>query len=51
VTQDADIFVDAQSIERTILLLEDAGFRREGFERPAGFKGYSDISIQKIEAI
>jgi len=46
VTQDVDFVVASDSIERTVLLLEDAGFRSEKFEWSINFRGRSAVSIQ-----
>ena len=46
VTQDVDIVVAAQEIERAVRLLEAAGFRSERFEWSVNFRGQSRISIQ-----
>ncbi len=46
VTQDVDIVVAAPEIERSVHLLEEAGFRSERFEWSVNFRGQSRISIQ-----
>ncbi|MBU4212971.1 MAG: nucleotidyl transferase AbiEii/AbiGii toxin family protein [Kiritimatiellae bacterium] len=46
VTQDVDIVVASDSIERTVALLEEAGFRSERFEWSINFTGRSTVSIQ-----
>ena len=46
VTQDVDFVVAVEAIERTVSLLEEAGFRSERFEWSINFKGRSAISIQ-----
>jgi hypothetical protein len=46
VTQNVDFVVAVEGIERTISLLEEAGFRSERFERPVNFRGHSAIRIQ-----
>jgi hypothetical protein len=46
VTQDVDFVVAVESIERTVSLLEEAGFRSERFDWSVNFKGRSAISIQ-----
>jgi len=46
VTQDVDFVVAAESVERTVSLLTDAGFRPEKFEWSVNFKGHSAVSIQ-----
>ncbi|MDI9430608.1 MAG: nucleotidyl transferase AbiEii/AbiGii toxin family protein [Planctomycetota bacterium] len=46
VTQDVDFVVATNAIERTISLLEGAGFRAERFEWSVNFKGQSRVSIQ-----
>jgi len=48
VTQDVDFVVASDSIERTVLLLEEAGFRSEKFEWSINFQGRSAVSIQLI---
>lgn len=46
VTQDVDFVVAAESIERTVSLLAEAGFNPERFEWSVNFKGHSAVSIQ-----
>src|SRR3989304_7397332 len=46
VTQDVDFVVAADAIERTISLLEEAGFRSERFDWSVNFQGRSTVSIQ-----
>jgi len=46
VTQDVNLVVAADDIERAIALLEEAGFRSERFEWSVNFKGQSKITIQ-----
>jgi len=46
VTQDVDIAVASDAIERTVSLLEQAGFRSERFEWSIIFKGCSAVVIQ-----
>ena len=46
VTQDVDFVVAAESIERTISLLTEAGFTPEKFDWSVNFKGHSAVSIQ-----
>jgi len=46
VTQDLDFVVAADAIERTVSLLEDAGFRSERFDWSVNFQGRSTVSIQ-----
>lgn len=46
VTQDVDFVVASDSIERTVLLLEEAGFHSEKFEWSINFRGRSAVSIQ-----
>ncbi len=46
VTQDVDFVVAAEAIERTVTLLEEAGFTAERFEWSINFKGRSKVSIQ-----
>ena len=41
-----DFVVVAELVERTVSLLEDAGFRPERFEWSINFKGRSAVSIQ-----
>jgi hypothetical protein len=45
-TQDVDFVVAAEDVERTITILEEAGFRSERFEWSLNFKGRSVVSIQ-----
>ena len=46
VTQYVDIVVAAEAVEKTISLLEEAGFHGERFEWSVNFKGHSVVSIQ-----
>jgi hypothetical protein len=46
VTQDVDLVVAADAVERTVALLEQAGFRSERFEWSINFKGRSAVTIQ-----
>jgi len=46
VTQDVDIIVSSDAVERVVSLLEQAGFRPERFEWSVNFKGQSAVSIQ-----
>lgn len=46
VTQDVDIVVVSDAVERAAALLEKAGFHAERFEWSINFKGQSAISIQ-----
>jgi hypothetical protein len=46
VTQDVDFVVAAESIERVVSLLEEAGFQSEKFQWSINFKGHSAVSIQ-----
>jgi len=46
VTQDVDFVVAADAIERTVSLLEDAGFRSERFDWSINFQGRSKVSLQ-----
>jgi hypothetical protein len=46
VTQDVDFVVAADAVERTVALLEQAGFRSERFEWSINFKGRSAVTIQ-----
>ena len=46
VTQDVDLVFAAEAVERTVSLLEEAGFHSERFEWSINFKGRSDVSIQ-----
>lgn len=46
VTQDVDFVVAAESTERVVSLLEEAGFRSERFEWSVNFKGRSAVSFQ-----
>jgi len=46
VTQDVDFVVATDAIERTVSILEDAGFQSERFDWSVNFKGSSRLSIQ-----
>jgi hypothetical protein len=46
VTQDVDIVVAVDAVERVVPLLEEAGFRAERFAWSINFKGRSAVSIQ-----
>ncbi|MFA5783625.1 MAG: nucleotidyl transferase AbiEii/AbiGii toxin family protein [Phycisphaerae bacterium] len=46
VTQDVDFVVVADAIERTVSLLEEAGFSSERFDWSVNFKRRSAVSIQ-----
>jgi len=46
VTQDVDFVVAVEEIERTISLLEQAGFRSERFDWSVNFKGRSRVVLQ-----
>ena len=46
VTQDVDLVVASDAVERTVALLDAAGFRSERFEWSVNFKGRSAVSIQ-----
>ena len=46
VTQDVDFVVVADAVERTISLLEEAGFRAEKFDWSVNFEGRSKVSLQ-----
>jgi len=46
VTQDVDLVVATDAIERAVLLLEEAGFRSERFEWSVNFRGRSSVSVQ-----
>ena len=46
VTQDVDFVVAADAIERTVSLLESAGFRSERFDWSVNFAGHSKVVIQ-----
>ncbi len=45
VTQDVDFVVASDDIERTVSLLENAGFRTERFDWSINFKGHSKVSF------
>lgn len=46
VTQDVDLVVAANAVERAVSVLEEAGFRGERFPWSVNFKGQSAVSIQ-----
>jgi len=46
VTQDVDLVVATEAVERAVALLEAAGFQPERFEWAINFKGRSAVSIQ-----
>ena len=46
VTRDVDFVVVTDAIERTVQVLEDAGFRSEKFPWSVNFKGHSQVSLQ-----
>lgn len=46
VTQDVDFVVATDAIDRTVSLLEEAGFQPERFQWSINFKGRSSVSIQ-----
>jgi len=46
VTQDVDVVVTAEAVERAVRLLEKAGFRAERFDGSVNFQGRSKLSIQ-----
>ena len=46
VTQDVDIVIALDEVERAVSLLEEAGFRSERFPWSVNFKGHSAVTIQ-----
>jgi hypothetical protein len=46
VTQDVGFVVATDAVDRTVSLLEDAGFKVEKFDWSINFKGHSKVSIQ-----
>lgn len=46
VTQDVDFVVATESVERTVAVLTEAGFRAECFPWSVNFKGTSKVSLQ-----
>jgi len=46
VTQDVDFVVATDAIERTVAVLEKAGFRPERFQWSVNFTGHSRVSLQ-----
>jgi hypothetical protein len=46
VTQDVDLVVTSDAVDRVVSMFEDAGFRSERFAWSVNFKGRSAVSIQ-----
>ena len=46
VTQDVDFVVATDAIQRTVSLLEEAGFQSETFDWSVNFQGRSKVSLQ-----
>jgi len=46
VTQDVDLVVEQDAVERAISMLEENGFRSERFAWSVNFKGHSSVSVQ-----
>jgi hypothetical protein len=46
VTHNVDFVVATDAVDRTVSLLEDAGFEAERFDWSINFKGHSKVSIQ-----
>ncbi|HCE45897.1 MAG TPA: hypothetical protein DET40_20320 [Lentisphaeria bacterium] len=46
VTQDVDLVVATDAVERTVALLEELGFKAERFDWSINFRGRSKVSIQ-----
>lgn len=46
VTQDVDFVVAAESVERAVALLEEAGFKPERFQWSINFQGNSKVRLQ-----
>jgi hypothetical protein len=46
VTQDVDLVVATEAVERAVTLLEEAGFQAERFDCSINFRGRSKVSIQ-----
>ena len=46
VTQDVDLVVASDAVDRTVSLLEQAGFQSERFAWSVNFKGHSAVSVQ-----
>jgi hypothetical protein len=46
VTEDVDLVVASDSVEKTIAVLEEVGFQTEKFEWSINFKGASAVSVQ-----
>jgi len=46
VTQDVDFVVATEAVEKTLLILSEAGFKHEKFSWSVNFKGHSKVSLQ-----
>ncbi len=46
VTQDVDLVVASEALDRTIAILEEVGFEAERFEWSVNFKGTSAVNVQ-----
>ena len=46
VTEDVDLVVASDSVEKSIVVLEEVGFKAERFEWSINFKGSSAVSVQ-----
>ncbi|MFO7536184.1 MAG: nucleotidyl transferase AbiEii/AbiGii toxin family protein [Kiritimatiellia bacterium] len=46
VTQDVDLVVAAESVDRAVSVLEKAGFKSERFPWSINFRGHSKVSVQ-----
>ena len=46
VTQDVDLVVTADSVERAVKALEEVGFKSERFDWSINFRGHSKVSVQ-----
>lgn len=46
VTEDVDLVVASDAVEKTIAVLEEVGFQAETFEWSINFKGASTVSVQ-----
>ena len=46
VTQDVDFVVAAESVERVVKILDEAGFKSKRFPWSINFRGHSKVSIQ-----
>ena len=46
VTQDVDLVVATEAVQRVVILLEEAGFKAERFDWSINFRGASKVSIQ-----